>query len=121
MTDIIALRLVIRGRVQAVHYRKTAQARARALTLRGWTRNLPDATVEIVVQGEEFQLVQFVNWCYRGPERARVTDVHIERTAVETADDFVVLPDGSRADARSLRKRFSAHVPPSFPLHTLPV
>ncbi|HND33564.1 MAG TPA: acylphosphatase, partial [Myxococcota bacterium] len=45
----MALRLVIRGKVQGVWFRASARDEAQRLGLRGWVRNLPDGSVEAVV------------------------------------------------------------------------
>jgi acylphosphatase len=48
------------------------------LGLTGWVRNLPDGTVEVVAEGEESNVKQFLQWCRRGPPYARVTGVKEE-------------------------------------------
>ena len=78
--EIQAVQLVIAGRVQGVGYRASAQAAARDLGIRGWVRNRPDGTVEILAEGEAEPLERFVAWCREGPPAARVS--RIDRTPV---------------------------------------
>jgi acylphosphatase len=73
--------LRILGRVQGVFYRASARARARALGLTGYARNLDDGAVEVVAEGDEASLEQFVVWCRAGPPAARVTRVEVARAA----------------------------------------
>ena len=47
-----AVHIVVRGRVQGVWYRGSAEARASELGLAGWVRNCPDGTVEIHAEGD---------------------------------------------------------------------
>lgn len=67
--------LVIRGLVQGVSYRAAARAEALRLGLTGWVKNLPNGDVEAVAEGDPTRLEQFVAWCHRGPEEARVESV----------------------------------------------
>lgn len=41
-------------------------------------RNNPDGSVEAVFEGEEEDVRQMVQWCYRGPSLARVDHVDVE-------------------------------------------
>ena len=69
------VRLIIRGRVQGVWYRGSAQEIARELDLTGWVRNLGDGSVELVAEGERSALEALKAWCREGPPMARVHDV----------------------------------------------
>ncbi len=68
----------IRGRVQGVWFRALAQERARELGVRGWVRNCPDGSVEVVAEGEKNALQRLITWCHKGPEGALVTDVEVK-------------------------------------------
>lgn len=69
------LHLKIYGRVQGVYFRSSAQDEAFALGLSGWAKNMPDGTVETVVEGGEEQLREYLEWCKIGPSAARVDKV----------------------------------------------
>ena len=73
------IRLIIRGRVQGVWYRGSAQEIARELGLTGWVRNLKDGSVELVAEGEVSALDALKEWCREGPPLARVHDVFEEQ------------------------------------------
>jgi len=66
------LHLIVRGRVQGVYYRASAQREAKRLGLTGWTKNRRDTSVEVVVEGEEDQVKDFLAWATAGPSTARV-------------------------------------------------
>jgi acylphosphatase len=74
-TGRVRTRLVITGRVQGVWYRGATEAQARRLAVDGWVRNLPDGTVEAVVEGEPAAVRALVEWCRTGPPGARVASV----------------------------------------------
>ena len=63
------------GRVQGVFFRASAQREARRLGLTGWVRNRPDGSVELVAEGEDESLREFLGWVQRGPTSARVDRV----------------------------------------------
>jgi acylphosphatase len=70
--------IVVRGRVQGVFFRASAQQEALRLGLTGEVRNLPDGSVEAIVEGEKSAVDDFVAWCRRGPPSADVEDVQVK-------------------------------------------
>jgi acylphosphatase len=78
--------LRIRGKVQGVFFRESTRIEATRLGLTGWVRNRDDGSVEAVAEGEQAALEEFIRWCHRGPQAARVTDV--ERMESESTGEF---------------------------------
>ena len=70
-------RLIIRvdGTVQGVFFRHSAIVKAKELGLGGFVRNEPDGVVYIEAEGEETDLKKLLDWCRKGPPRARVKNV----------------------------------------------
>lgn len=75
------LHLIIRGRVQGVWYRASAQRHAESLNLVGWVSNRPDGAVELVAEGPPPALEDLERWCAEGPPMARVTELETRRGA----------------------------------------
>jgi len=69
--------LKIYGRVQMVMYRDSAKRKAKKLDLVGWVMNKSDGTVELIAEGEEENLKQFIDWCYNGSILAKVDKINI--------------------------------------------
>jgi acylphosphatase len=69
--------VLITGRVQGVFYRASAQQEGMRLSLLGEVRNLPDGSVEAVVEGPRERIEEFIDWCKRGPPSAEVEDVRV--------------------------------------------
>lgn len=67
-----SVRVLISGRVQGVWFRQSAADRANELGLAGWVRNRYAGEVEGLFEGEENALQKMLEWCERGPPRARV-------------------------------------------------
>lgn len=85
--------IVVRGRVQRVGYRNWIFIQAKNLKVRGWVKNMPDGSVEIMAEGSRENLNSLVTLARRGPPLARVDS---EETAWSTKsvvefDDFLVL------------------------------
>lgn len=72
----MTLRFVVSGRVQGVGYRYFARRAAVRLGLVGWVQNLPDGTVEAVVEGPGEALAAFAAELRKGPPLASVSAVH---------------------------------------------
>ena len=83
----IRTRLAITGRVQGVWYRGATEAEARRLGVDGWVRNLPDGSVEALIEGEPAAVRALVEWCRTGPPGARVASVHEQQEP--PGDDLV--------------------------------
>ncbi|MCA2998108.1 MAG: acylphosphatase [Rhodocyclaceae bacterium] len=92
--NIISVHMLITGRVQGVGFRESMRLVAQALDITGWVRNLADASVEAVVQGEETAVDRLVGWCHNGPPGASVR--FVEANLIETSETYIAfsrLPD----------------------------
>lgn len=89
---LVALRLIVVGRVQGVGYRAALSEAARGLALAGWVRNRTDGSVEVLVHGPALRVESLVDWARRGPTAARVD--RVERVAAEAPShpDFRIRP-----------------------------
>jgi len=83
----LRLHLRIRGRVQGVWYRGALQAEAQRQGVRGWVRNLPDGSVEAVLEGPATATRAVADWCRTGPSGARVSGVD-ERSEPPAVGEF---------------------------------
>ncbi len=76
--DKVRVHLTIEGRVQGVFFRATAQEQAIRLGLKGWVRNCPEGSVEVMAEGERNKIEALVNWCHHGPPGAHVHNVRLQ-------------------------------------------
>ncbi len=87
------IHLVVRGRVQGVYFRASAQREARQLGLTGWVKDRSDGSVEMVVEGEEDQVKDLLSWAQHGPTTARVDRVETKwRSYTGEFSDFRIVP-----------------------------
>jgi len=86
------LHMVVRGRVQGVYFRASAQRVARRLGVCGWARNRADGAIEIVAEGEEAAVRDLHGWAQKGPSAARVDKVDTRwRSYVGEYSDFRIM------------------------------
>ena len=67
----------IEGQVQGVGYRFFAMRMAERLNLKGYVRNLPDGNVEVLAEGKEERLMEFLEDLRRGPSYSDVREVRV--------------------------------------------
>jgi acylphosphatase len=86
----VSKKLYIKGRVQGVWYRASTRNKAEELELCGFVRNQLDGSVYAEVEGEPDAVHEFIEWCWRGPQLARVRDVAEEEQEVQGFTCFEV-------------------------------
>lgn len=82
------IEIIVRGKVQGVFYRATANEKARELDITGTARNMPDGTVLLIATGSTEQLIAFKDWCWEGSENAIVTHVESRPIPYTWFEDF---------------------------------
>ena len=92
MTESIARRLTVHGRVQGVFYRGWTRETATGLGLRGWVRNRRDGTVEILAIGPAAAIDTLTERCREGPPAARVSSIDVEAAEAEAVSGFETRP-----------------------------
>ena len=77
MKSPVRVHLLISGIVQGVFFRANTEKVARSLQLTGWVRNLADGRVEVVAEGAQDRIGDFIDWCHRGPPAASVDEIEV--------------------------------------------
>lgn len=78
MVILARARVIVTGNVQGVFFRSTTRSKARLLGLKGWVRNLPDGSLEVVIEGNRDDVETLIEFCKKGPEGADVFDARVE-------------------------------------------
>lgn len=86
----LCIHAIVSGRVQGVFYRDSTQKQAKKLSITGWVKNCDNGTVELVANGEEQQINQLIEWLWKGPIAAKVTNVEWNKVPLEEFEDFSV-------------------------------
>jgi acylphosphatase len=74
-TISLTRRYIVLGKVQGVFFRQSARIEAQRLAIRGFARNLPDGSVEVLAHGTPEAVQALRQWLGRGPKFARVDGV----------------------------------------------
>ena len=74
--------------MQGVFFRATCAREAALRGVAGWVRNLPDGSVEAVLEGEAPAVEAMTGWCRRGPDGAHVDGVESFEEPPEGLDGF---------------------------------
>ena len=85
-----AVRIKVTGLVHGVFFRATMAQVASGLGVRGWVRNLDDGSVEAFLEGAEADVQTVVEWAKRGPPRARVDHVDLEKASPRNLPGFKI-------------------------------
>ncbi|MDX9714571.1 MAG: acylphosphatase [Dissulfurispiraceae bacterium] len=87
------IHLSVSGQVQGVFYRAFTKKNADSLGIKGWVRNMPDGSVEAVIEGEKEAIDSMIQLCRQGPPASCV-------------DNVVANPDSSQEDFDGFQIRY---------------
>ncbi|HAM38406.1 MAG: hypothetical protein A2474_05035 [Elusimicrobia bacterium RIFOXYC2_FULL_34_12] len=84
--------IMVSGQVQGIGYRYFVEREARKIKITGWVRNLDNSDVEILAEGEEIFLEDFVNTLQTKHSYAIINDIKVSKTKIEKTDysDFKI-------------------------------
>ena len=85
------LNIKVYGKVQGVFFRASTKAVADQLGVKGVVRNEKDGSVYIEAEGDEFSLNSFMEWCYEGPEKAKVDKVETAEGELKNYRNFEIV------------------------------
>ena len=87
MSQLSRVHVIVSGVVQGVGYRYFACSEARHRGLTGWVRNRSDGAVELVAEGEDGLVREFVGELNRGPVSSDVSAVLVTTAAARAEFD----------------------------------
>jgi acylphosphatase len=71
----VRAKFTIRGTVQGVGFRYFILQKAQESRLKGYTQNLPNGELEVIVEGEKMFIEDFEKTLQKGPSKAKVKEV----------------------------------------------
>lgn len=85
------LNITVQGKVQGVSYRASTKAVADQLGVRGFVMNTDDGGVYMEAEAEPVLLDMFMEWCHKGPDLAKVTNIDTQEAEVKNYRNFEVV------------------------------
>jgi len=73
-----AYKIRVFGRVQRVGYRRYTLDLAQELNLSGYSKNLPDGSLEVLIQGEENKINKFIEEMKNPPPPVKIIEFKVE-------------------------------------------
>ncbi len=67
--------ILVKGRVQGVGFRWFTMNQAESYSIKGYVKNLNNGDVEVFAEGDDNQLLEFINKLKEGPPFSHVIDV----------------------------------------------
>ena len=83
--------VIIKGKVQGVFYRGSTREQAERLGVNGEVKNMPDGSVELIIEGNREAVEQLITWCHQGPQRAEVEEVVVKEGTIKGFKNFRVI------------------------------
>lgn len=85
-----AVSLLVYGKVQNVGFRYHTKEAAKRFGVSGFVQNKMDGTVYAEVEGESVAVDLFCEWCRKGPDWAKVSEVKISSLPEQGIIGFVI-------------------------------
>ena len=81
----------ISGYVQGIRFRQFIKSQANKLNIKGWVKNLPDGSVEAILQGRAQDIDKIILLCRKGPFLAEVKSLETEEMPDQKFDSFDII------------------------------
>jgi acylphosphatase len=88
--ETIRRRLVVHGKVQGVFFRDSTREAAENEGVAGWATNLPDGSVEVVLEGPPDAVESVTGYVRTGPSSADVRSVDVHEETPEGLTGFQI-------------------------------
>ncbi len=88
--NLKAVKIRVKGRVQGVFFRASTKEMACTLGINGWVKNELNGDVSIHAEGSESAINKLIEWCHKGPEYSKVTQVSFDRVESQDFTSFEI-------------------------------
>lgn len=92
--NTVARHVTVTGRVQGVCYRAAVRDWCVKNDITGWIKNIPDGSVQMVVEGEQNTITQCLEMVRKGSVHSRVDTMEVHGVPVAHYTTFTVIVHG---------------------------
>jgi len=86
--ELLHYKILVKGKVQGVWFRKYTKEKAEVLGLKGYVKNEVSNNVYIEAEGSIDILTKFIEWLYEGSPFSRVSEVVYESGELQNYSEF---------------------------------
>lgn len=86
-----AVKVIIKGIVQGIFFRKFVKDEAEKNNIRGYVRNLETGNVEAWLEGNNEDVEKMIDTCKQGPRHAKIDEVIVEDKPFQGLSEFKIL------------------------------
>ncbi len=86
--ELLHYKILVKGKVQGVWFRKYIKEKAEELGLKGYVKNEVSNNVYIEAEGSIDILTNFIEWLYEGSPFSRVSEVVYESGELQNYSEF---------------------------------
>ena len=86
----LKFKICVSGAAETGHCASDSLEKAKELGVAGWVKNMPDGTVEALLEGDKPAIEQMIAWCGQGSSGAQVEKVKVEWRELEGCEGFEV-------------------------------
>lgn len=87
---IKSVSIKVHGKVQGVGFRFYTQKTAVEMEVMGFVKNERDGSVYIEAEASDETMEVFLHWVSKGPEWARVDEIHVQDIPSQDFEDFSI-------------------------------
>lgn len=84
------VKVVIKGRVQGVFFRRFIYENAIKLDLNGYVRNIND-DIEAIFSGSDSSVEKMLEICRKGPSGSKIDKIEVKELKEERFDEFEII------------------------------
>lgn len=85
------LKIIFTGIVQGIFFRNFIKENAEKLNIKGYTRNLSNGELEMIIEGRDENINEMIKICEKGPIHSEIKNINIQEIKHQGFKEFKIL------------------------------